>query len=300
MKNTNLLTVVLNIYKRANLLSKQLDALKNQSIRPIAVLIWKNHAIDEPVNDLFDQKFYPFEIITAECNSNLGVWARFAFALNAKTEYVCVLDDDVIPGRKWFENCIQQMKKVKGLYGTRGVRFQSKNRYTPLTHFGWGNPNEDTMVVDIVGHAWFFHKEMLNYYWSTPVPNDFPTTAGEDMHFSFALQNAGISTYVPPHPKNDREMWGNIAVEEDYGRDDNAISLGDDAYLKFDRCLSYYTSNGFELCKDKSQVSYDNIIYFNNNILRRFRLLNYLKKYKMIHNLLKKVVSTLRKLGIHL
>jgi GT2 family glycosyltransferase len=113
MKNTNLLTVILNIYKRPNLISKQLDALKNQSIKPNAVLIWKNHAIEKSVNDLFDQKFYPFEIITAECNSNLGVWARFAFALNAKTEYVCVLDDDVVPGKKWFENCLQQMIKEK-------------------------------------------------------------------------------------------------------------------------------------------------------------------------------------------
>ena len=39
-------------------------------------------------------------------NYNYGVWARFAYALNARTDYVCVLDDDTIPGNRWLGNCL--------------------------------------------------------------------------------------------------------------------------------------------------------------------------------------------------
>jgi hypothetical protein len=38
---------------------------------------------------------------SAYSNYNFGVWARFAFALNATTKYVCVFDDDTLPGKKW-------------------------------------------------------------------------------------------------------------------------------------------------------------------------------------------------------
>jgi hypothetical protein len=31
------------------------------------------------------------------------------------------------------------------------------------------------------------------------------------MHFSYVLRKyAGINTYIPPHPANNKEMWGSI------------------------------------------------------------------------------------------
>ena len=55
---------------------------------------------------------------------NYGVWARFAFALNSTSDYVCVFDDDTIPSEKWFENCINCIENENnGLYGTIGVTF---------------------------------------------------------------------------------------------------------------------------------------------------------------------------------
>ena len=42
------------------------------------------------------------------------------------------------------------------------------------------------------------------------------------MHFSYTLQKyLGLNTYVPPHPKDDVEMWGS--------KPDTAWAIGQDA-----------------------------------------------------------------------
>ncbi len=100
-------TVVLNGYKRGAHLKTQLDAIKRQTVQPDEILLWQNFGEDFK-SELTSQTTH------ASCNKNLGVWARFAFALNAKTEYICVFDDDTIPGPKWLENCLETIK-VGGL-----------------------------------------------------------------------------------------------------------------------------------------------------------------------------------------
>ena len=82
--------------------------------------------------------------------------------------------------------------------------------YRPHSECGWnGKPaNSQTMEVDLVGQAWFFRKEWLKYMWyEEPVTYD----NGEDIHFSYMAQKHGsIPTYVPPHPENDRDLWGSL------------------------------------------------------------------------------------------
>jgi len=41
------------------------------------------------------------------------------------------------------------------------------------------------------------------------------------MNFSFQLQKQGIQTFVPPHPKNNKSLWG--SVEEKHGLDENSL-----------------------------------------------------------------------------
>lgn len=137
------------MYKRGGSFEKQLQAVKTQTIKPSAIYVWKN-AGDEIPQDLKEQ------VIIAECNSNLGVWARLAFALNIDTEYICMFDDDTIPGSRWIENCLTTLKTHNGLLGTRGIKFMSKRSYSPTVGFGWSSPNLFVEQVDIVGHSWFF------------------------------------------------------------------------------------------------------------------------------------------------
>ena len=113
-------SVVLNTFRRPEALKLQYEAVTTQSVSPPEVLLWKNHPEDETKFD--------FEgidgVAIAQNNANYGVWARFAFALNTCSDYICVLDDDTIPGKNWFRNCIDCIENEQnGLYGTNGVSF---------------------------------------------------------------------------------------------------------------------------------------------------------------------------------
>lgn len=244
------ITVVLNVFKRANHLEKQLLAIENQTIKPKKIFVWKNGDFSEIQEHLKDR----FTLV--ECSENLGVWARFALALNARTDYICLFDDDTIPGERWFENCINTIKTHDGLLGTVGLRFIRGNSYKSVEHYGWVNQNEETVEVDIVGHSWFFRREHLAYYWSEMPPKDFLINAGEDIHFSYMLQKFGIKTYVPPHPKNDLSLWGSLPESgTTIGTDDNAISKQSGANDKFNIVYNYYRKNGLE-------------IFYNNTVTR--------------------------------
>jgi hypothetical protein len=73
-----------------------------------------------------------------------------------------------------------------------------------------------------VGHSWFFKKEWLSDYWRE-LPDPKYDICGEDMHFSYMLQKyKNLPTFVPPHPKDDMEMWGSIKGSE-YGGDSNSL-----------------------------------------------------------------------------
>jgi hypothetical protein len=244
-------SIILNGYKRPHTLRRQLKALKNQSISPSEVLVWRNDS-----NSRFiDLKFLlgPRRgIEMARSSQNLGVWARFAFALMSKSEFVCVIDDDTIPGSKWLENCLSSYMAQPGLYGTIGVRFDSSAGYDgKQKRVGWDNPNDKIERVDIVGHSWFFPKEYLQFFWRE-FPHTIPLSAGEDIHFSYTLQKfAGIGTFVPPHPVNFPELWGSRpALATKLGGDSNATA--NHAIPMMNEYLGKCVKNGFLLMANEN------------------------------------------------
>ena len=84
------ITVVLNAYKRSNL-KEQVEAIRKQTVPVKEIFYWQNTA---PGFE-YDEDTY-MELNASLSNYNYGVWARFAYALNAKSDYVCVIDDDTI------------------------------------------------------------------------------------------------------------------------------------------------------------------------------------------------------------
>jgi GT2 family glycosyltransferase len=218
-----MITVVLNGYKRSKYFETQLNSIRNQTLQPSDILLWQN------AGDVFDENLTRL-VTHASCNRNLGVWARFAFALNANTEYICVFDDDTIPGKKWLENCLNTIGETEGVLGTVGALYlnplppEHSSYFEHYIRFGWpdaGN-NEKTVEVDWLGHSWFFKKEWLSHMFRE-LPDPKYNICGEDMHLSYMLQKyGGLKSYVPPHPKNDKEMWGSIKGAE-YGGDQNSL-----------------------------------------------------------------------------
>jgi hypothetical protein len=288
------IAVVLNAFKRTKHLRAQLDAIEAQSIPPESIYVWQNKG-EEIAPDLKER------FVLAECSANLGVWARFAFALNLDAEYICLFDDDTIPGERWFENCLNTMETHEGLMGTRGLRFLSDKRYHPFDSFGWGDPNESTVEVDIVGHAWFFKREWLATFWSELPPKDASKIAGEDIHFSYMLQKRlGLGTYVPPHPVDDKSLWGSLPESgEAIGTDEAAIHKNDGALSRFDIAFQYYVENGFELCLSSAERRNRGIVVgsgVRNNALVK----SIIKKDGILKRVGKWFVSKLEKLGLHI
>ena len=244
-------TAILQAYARPHTLRQQYKAIMSQTVKPDEVWLIQNCYDPSPWIDLQLAN----NCVSIISNHNFGVWYRFAAALMAKTKYVCIFDDDTIPGPKWFENCIQCNEKQKGLYGTIGVLFGSEKGYgaddsvygTGDQRVGWDVPNEKTMKVDIVGHSWFFEKDLLHYFWrEAPDLQEFKC-AGEDIHFSHMLQkHAGLGTYVPPHPFNDRDLWGSLPdTAASYGGD--SVATANFAIPNMTNYLRHCVEDGFEI-----------------------------------------------------
>ena len=255
---TESITVVLSGYKRQNL-KEQVEAVKNQSVPVKEIFYWQNTT----PGFKYDEDTY-CELNSALSNYNYGVWARFAYALNAKSDYVCVLDDDTIPGEMWLENCLQTYKTHPGLLGGIGLRF--KNGQYELDQIpdgkyarcGWDNVNpdvygnnEEVVEVDIVGHSWFFARDLLSVMWRELPAEHWSMLCGEDIHFSYMLQKyTDLKTYVPPHPKDDTRMWSSLKAIQ-YGADQYATAyetLGSGEMKKY---LQYCVDNGFVLYRDR-------------------------------------------------
>lgn len=191
-----MITVVLTKYKRPELFEEQLNSIINQST---------------PVNEI---------LICDNSQENKGVWERFKVAKRAKNEFVCIFDDDTIPGPLFIESCFTEFWKKEGLYGTRGLVFSSSDKYEDnFKEYGWCKPNSKTMQVDYVTHSWFFKKSWLDYFWEV---DNVPLNYGEDMNFSYQLQKHGIPTLVPHHRLDDKSCWGSLKGKQ-YG--DDEVSL---------------------------------------------------------------------------
>jgi glycosyltransferase involved in cell wall biosynthesis len=251
------ITVILNGYKRNNL-KEQVESIKNQTVPVKEIFYWQNTVPEFE----YDEDTYS-DLNSALSNYNYGVWARFAYALNARTDYVCVIDDDTIPGNRWLENCLNTYETHPGLLGGIGLRFKN-SRYDLDTlpdgryhRHGWYNAsnvagnNLDPVQVDIVGHSWFFSRDLLSVFWrELPDIEPWSLLCGEDIHFSYMIQKyTDLKTWVPPHPPNDTSMWSSLKGMI-YGSDEHAIFNVNKQTGEMGDYLDYCVKNGFKLCKD--------------------------------------------------
>jgi glycosyltransferase involved in cell wall biosynthesis len=236
------ITVILNCYKRPEYLQEQLTAIRNQTIPPENVWLWVNATKENrktPYHSLgFDK--------VIKSDTNCKYHARFALGLLADTEYVAFFDDDTIPGKEWFENCLDTMKKTPGILGGAGCVLQSR-AYVQHIRMGWPALNDETMPVDLVGHAWFLRREDLNYMWRE-IPYTFEN--GEDIQLGYLAKKYGkVQCYCPPHPADKPELHSSLKAVQ-YGNDNKASSNGSlmtipEFYQQRDMCISHAIEGGW-------------------------------------------------------
>jgi hypothetical protein len=258
------ITVVLNGFKRPHTLKEQYAALKEQTVQDFEIMLWVN--LTDKLSLDFDQNIIN-ECHSVIANSDYGSWGRFAMALNARTKYVCVMDDDTIPGKKWLENCLTTMQTHYGVLSTRGVlanagydlSYPAPESYTAI---GWCNPNETTVRVDMGCHSWFFEKTWLRAFWAE-MPEVSPKRYGEDTHLSYAVKkHFGLNTYVPPHPKNDKDLWGSMpdtAIR--YGEEPVAISMDYNANIGMNRYWNFVRQMGYPIVAEETEQEKENEVH---------------------------------------
>ena len=208
-----MITVILNSYKRAQYLPEQIKAIKEQSVPVEEIMVWSNKPEEGQQYNLDN-----LGVKAAYANHNFKFHARFAFGLLANTEYVAFFDDDTIPGPKWFESCLNVIKNENLILGSTGVLYL-EDKYAPHKKFGHNAENNEKLeYVDLVGHSWFMKRSTLQYLW---YEDPISWENGEDIQLSgFAYKHGGIRTAVPPHPADNKDIWGSI--KPDYGMDKNA------------------------------------------------------------------------------
>jgi len=238
-----MISVILNVYKRPLMLEKQIRALKAQSveIKSENIHVWYNKS---DVTQYFPEDK---EIKTYACNWNTKFWGRFTIPLLIQTPYVAMFDDDILPQKDWFKNCLETIQKPEsnGILGGSGVILTEKS-YTPYNKVGWNGLHSDKIErVDLVGHAFFFRQEWIKYmFYEKP----YTWENGEDITFSYLAQKyCGINTFVPPHPETNKDMWStDYNVAETVGSDINASWRKKNHLTERDDICIYCINNGWK------------------------------------------------------
>lgn len=239
------ISVILTAWRRPQYLEEQVERILNQTVRPQEIILWYN----APPKKLgiferkqlvsFKNDKYVKKII---CDCNFGIIPRFTLASCLESEYVCIFDDDTMPGERWFENCLNHVDREQALCSTIGLRYLSKTELqTEKPRMGWEGMNEKLEYVDLVGHSWFFRREWAKYFWDEdPVSYTF----GEDIHFCAMLQRHGIRSACPPHPQSDKSLWGSVKPER--GVDKVAISCSSDKSGEFWQVVKHEIERGYK------------------------------------------------------
>ncbi len=234
-------TAILTAYRRNSILREQVVSLRTQTIPPKEIWVWVNRS-----EDTRDVDFYKAAGVDAVfyCDRNWKYFGRFAVANLATTPYIAIFDDDTIPGPRWIENCFETIHIYPGILGGVGV-ILTACQYRNHIRVGWVQPNDEVVEVDLVGHAWFFRKEWLRFFWQD---EPFTLENGEDIHFSYIAQKlGGIKTYVPAHPLRDKACWSSIKGLK-YGVDSVASSSPEkhaEFYSQRDLCVRSAINKGW-------------------------------------------------------
>jgi GT2 family glycosyltransferase len=115
------ISVILTAWQRPQHLEEQVARILAQTIPPHEIVLWYN----QPPKSLgiFERKQNlnfknADKIKKIICDYNFGIIPRFTLASCLEGDYVCIFDDDTMPGEKWFENCMRYVDSEKTLCGT--------------------------------------------------------------------------------------------------------------------------------------------------------------------------------------
>lgn len=214
-KPTADITVLLTVFKRKTL-NLQLQSLRNQSVRPRNVVVYHDMNFRRVSKSRIRRLGYHL----TENSFNTKFIGRFAYLLNAQTEWVAVMDDDIIPGKYCLENYLSQSESTGGIIGGMGRISRTNPLKDNLVQPPDVGIRPHPVLVDFVGHMWLFRKVQLFDMFAYP-PITYET--GEDMHLCFSSKlRSGIPSFAGGQRSDDESCDTSM---NKYAADEHAAYL---------------------------------------------------------------------------
>ncbi|KAJ0967618.1 hypothetical protein J5N97_024535 [Dioscorea zingiberensis] len=217
------ITVILNHFKRRTLCS-QLDSLLNQTLPFHHVWVLSFGSPNEFSLRRIVESYNNSRISFISSSYDFKYYGRFQMALQTESDFIYILDDDMIPGKKMLEilSHVGGTEKYKNsVLGSIGRilpfrqkdftfpsyrKFRSKEAGLYLPDPAYDITVDSIVQVDFLSSSWFLSADLVKTLF---VETPFTFMTGEDLHLSYQLQkyrNAG--SYVLPVDPNDKETWG--------------------------------------------------------------------------------------------
>lgn len=229
-------TTVLSVVKRLEYFKSQIDAIESQTIDSDIFVIWRNAS---------EYSFsYPSIIYKNESQHFNSLYGRFYNSLHIKTPYTFIVDDDILPGEKYIERCINFSKEHndKVVIATYGVNFKSNtSEYTPKERIGPEVFLKEPKKVDMGGQGWFMKTELLQHFLYESIFNE---GSGEDLHYSYCLFKNKVPIYIIDKDVNDSKTWQDLTLGK-RGEDDQAQWKQTQHLDIRNKVLKHYTTKGW-------------------------------------------------------
>jgi len=233
----NLVTTILTVTDRLSYLDSQLESINNQTIKSDIILHWNN---DSEYN-----LEYP-SLIYRNQHKSAPLYNRFINSLNITTPYVFICDDDILPGKKYLEKCIEFSKNKDICIVSCGMDFnEGETKYNVSRRIGQNTFLKIPTKVNMGGQGYFFKTELLRKYCNYKIHND---KWGEDIHLGFVCYKENIPIYVLDKDENDKDTWQDLTLGK-RGDDEKAQWKYPTHKPVRDKLMEIYTSMGWEFKK---------------------------------------------------
>jgi hypothetical protein len=197
-------TVILNLFKR-NYVQEQLQAIYGQSCQPESVWVIQmgNHLSLQSIR----HEFPDVRVIQSEVD--IKYFGRFSLARYASTEFIWIIDDDIIPSSSWLRTCVEKCARYNSIICCNG-RIIPRGDFTPEVPKECGylgkyfigdskgenfNFHDKDAFVDYPCSSYFLRTSWLDHFWAI---KPYRLDMGEDIHLAAACMLKGnISTLVP-------------------------------------------------------------------------------------------------------
>ena len=199
----NKVTTVLTVTDRIEYLKTQIKAIENQTIDSDIIIHWNT-----------DEEYtlnYP-AIIYRNQHKSAPLYNRFFSSVNITTPYIFICDDDILPGKRYLERCIEFSEKQPSdvCIVNYGMIFSEEtNQYDVAKRIHHNMFLSNPKLVHMGGQGYFFKTNLLRSFCEYET---YDSKWGEDIHLGYVCWENGIRTYVLDSDENDKSTWQDLTL----------------------------------------------------------------------------------------